>query len=214
MLRPSLSRLLILFAVLLFLSASAVAEDTALSVDPDAGTVSLRWSKAVARQNYSLLVVEGTPDQYTVSSDTLVFADQLQSDSDGTLSLTFIGMELPGCVFLAGGNESSSPMILGSYVPSIPPNKTHLPAALTRIEDEAFAFAPLDYVYLSESVVSIGARAFMQCAPMRYIAIPSSVTEIADDAFSGCMQLTIGCAENSSAHLFAVANGIPYELTE
>lgn len=214
MLRSSLSRLLFLFAALLSLCGLAAAENAALSVDPDTGSVSMRWSKAVARQDYTLLVVEGSPGQYTVSSDTLIFADQLRSDSNGTLSLTFIGMELPACVFLAGGSESASPMILGSYAPSLPPNKTYLPAALTRIEAEAFASTPLDYVYLGESVVSIGARAFMNCAAMRYIDIPASVTEIGDGAFSGCMQLTIGCAENSAAYLYAAENGIPYELTE
>lgn len=214
MLRSSLSRLLILFAAFVSLCACSAAEGASLSVCADTGSVSLRWAGAAARQDYTLLVVEGSPGQYTVSSDTLLFADQLRADSDGTLSLTFIGKELPACVFLAGGGESASAMLLGRYVPSIPANKTYLPAALTRIEEEAFACAPLDYVYLGESVVSIGARAFINCAAMRYIDIPASVTEIGDGAFSGCMQLTIGCAENSTAHLYAAQNGIPYELTE
>lgn len=60
-----------------------------------------------------------------------------------------------------------------------------LPAAVTRIEEEAFERADMHAVYIPDSCASIGARAFMNCRNMHRIRIPARCT-IGDGAFDGC----------------------------
>jgi uncharacterized repeat protein (TIGR02543 family) len=61
-------------------------------------------------------------------------------------------------------------------------------------------------------VTSIGASAFFGCTGLTKVIIPNSVASIGSSAFSDCTGLTIYCPENSYAHKYAVANGIPYSF--
>lgn len=57
-----------------------------------------------------------------------------------------------------------------------------LPAALTEIDEEAFAGIAAEYVQVTENVTSIGSRAFADCKNLKQIAIPAGVQSIADNA--------------------------------
>ena len=84
-----------------------------------------------------------------------------------------------------------------------------LPAALTEIEEEAFAGVSADSIYLQDQVVSIGKRAFADCKELRSIRIPDSVTSIEDSAFDGCSKmLKIIGESNSEAQRFAKEKGL------
>ena len=48
----------------------------------------------------------------------------------------------------------------------------------------------MEHVDLFDSVTSIGAEAFRNCAQLKEITIPASVTEIGENAFAGCSGLT------------------------
>jgi RNA polymerase sigma factor (sigma-70 family) len=77
----------------------------------------------------------------------------------------------------------------------------------------AFQNCPsLTTLTLPSGLESIGASGFEGCSGLTNITIPSSVTSIGSGAFDGCPNLTIRCANGSSAHSYAVANGIDYVL--
>lgn len=77
----------------------------------------------------------------------------------------------------------------------------------------AFQNCPsLTTLTLPSGLESIGASGFEGCSGLTNITIPSSVTSIGSGAFDGCPNLTIRCANGSSAHSYAVANGINYVL--
>ena len=72
-----------------------------------------------------------------------------------------------------------------------------LPANLTKIEDNAFAFSNVKKIVIPETVTEIGAGAFKQSS-ISSIVIPADVTTIGASAFSGCENLaTITFAEGS-----------------
>ena len=94
-----------------------------------------------------------------------------------------------------------------SYVDSI-----FIPATVTNediifdvvgIGDEAFKSNPnlgytcnISYVFIPNSVTSIGNSAFSGCSGLTSIAIPNSVTSIGDYAFSSCSLTSITIPEN------------------
>ena len=82
-----------------------------------------------------------------------------------------------------------------------------LPAALTRIEAEAFSGISAGSLRIPDRVRSIGNRAFSDCPNLVRVIIPESVESIADDAFEGCARLTtICCAPGSFAWQWARNN--------
>ena len=88
--------------------------------------------------------------------------------------------------------------------------KLTLPAALTQIEEEAFAGTAAEYVVLPDACESIGARAFADSDSLQAIYIPANVTEIADDAFAGSERVTIYGVAGSEAERFAAAKDLPF----
>lgn len=77
----------------------------------------------------------------------------------------------------------------------------------------AFQNCPsLTTLTLPSGLESIGASGFEGCSGLTNITIPASVTSIGSGAFDGCPNLTIRCANGSSAHSYAVANGIYFVL--
>lgn len=69
-------------------------------------------------------------------------------------------------------------------------------------------------VDLPESVTSIDGLAFYNCDNFERILIPKSVVNIGDSAFNYCEKLTIYCYRNSTAHIYARDNNIPYILLD
>ena len=86
-----------------------------------------------------------------------------------------------------------------------------LPAALTRIDEEAFIGGHFASVALPDGVSSIGARAFANCGNLTDVYIPSMNVAIASDAFSGVANLTLHGPKGGAAEAFASANGYVFE---
>ena len=78
-----------------------------------------------------------------------------------------------------------------------------LPAALTKIEDEAFAGGTFVYVKLPDNAVSIGWHAFADCPRLAYIYIPALTTQINSQAFGDLQGLTIIGQAGTTAESYA-----------
>lgn len=86
-----------------------------------------------------------------------------------------------------------------------------LPAALSEVEEEAFLGNPaLERIALPAKNIAVGSRAFADCTSLVQAEIPAAVSQIAPDAFDGCPAVTILCVQDSAAHHFALAQGLPY----
>ena len=84
-----------------------------------------------------------------------------------------------------------------------------LPAALTAVEEEAFADLRAEalIVILPENCVSVGPSAFRNCAARLVMVIPANNAVFSENAFAGCDSVTFRCSRNSSAAQYAAANG-------
>lgn len=94
-------------------------------------------------------------------------------------------------------------------------HKLILPAALTRIEAEAFmGDGSIMSVTVPSQCAYIGSKAFANCKNLFYILIPRATTSIAADAFSGDDSVTIYCYPDSAAHQFAAEKGLDYVILQ
>ena len=162
---------------------------------------------------YSFIVSTAEAPGQAVADGTLLYADQMKANAEGTINVAFIRADLPDCFFFMGGDfsavspETASPRRIGVYTAA-----GDAPASfaqdLKTIEEEAFMGCAFQYVVLGEQVEAIGAGAFRDCAELRRITIPDSVTEIAEDAFEGCVNLTIECGADSVAYKYAADHGM------
>lgn len=55
----------------------------------------------------------------------------------------------------------------------------------------------MEYVSIPDTVVTIGASAFIECSMMTYLRMGQGVTVIEESAFSGCRRLTSVVIPNS-----------------
>ena len=196
-------------AALLLSCGCALAElSGAVQYDEGTGQVSISVSDLYPDIEYSIIILrEGAS---ALGASALVFADQVSSTADGTLSIAFIHMNIPdGNVYIGGDFKADiSPWKVGSvrFVPE--EDVALLPSALTEIPIEAFMGATFSHVYIGDQVESIGARAFKNCTSLQTVHIPDSVQVFGDDIFENCGNVTIVCGEDSMAALYAEANGI------
>ncbi len=201
--------LLVLALMAMLLTASASAEGVLYDAEND--TLTVTCSVCQAGNEYALLLVASGANLSGLNEDDLVFIDQLTANGAGAVEAVFVHPSFSACdVFLGGAfaDGVASPRKLGSYSPSeVEEHLFSAPAMLQVIEDEAFMGSLFTHVYLSESVTSIGLRAFADCTQLCYIYIPEATVYIADDAFSGCGAITIGGHPNSAAHRYAVEKG-------
>ena len=65
-------------------------------------------------------------------------------------------------------------------------NTLTLPAAIKKVEPEAFMNVSAQVIIVPNGCVSIGSRAFANCTNLRYVILPSTLETLADDAFAGC----------------------------
>ena len=78
-----------------------------------------------------------------------------------------------------------------------------LPAALTEIDEEAFAGGAFAYVKLSENTTTIGENAFADCPNLVYIYIPAATVNIDPLAFGEIQRLLIIGEAGSSVETYA-----------
>ena len=84
------------------------------------------------------------------------------------------------------------------------------PAALTAIEDEAFADIAANVIDLRGSNIrTIGSGAFRNSVNVELVYLPASVTSIGEHAFYGCLNAVICCEDGSYTAQWAAANGFP-----
>lgn len=68
-------------------------------------------------------------------------------------------------------------------------NAVQIPDGIRHIGDRAFAEKDIQYVYLPDSVISIGNYAFYRCGRLEEITLPDRVAFIGDYAFYDCYSL-------------------------
>lgn len=84
-----------------------------------------------------------------------------------------------------------------------------LPAALTELEEEAFAGTRAQQVTLPAGVERIGKRAFADSSKLLLAVLPSSIKEIAPDAFADS-DVAVLCPDGSYAADWCDKHGIPH----
>lgn len=90
-------------------------EDSAGTVTYADGKYTASYTETMSDKQYALLVVKGTPTDYSVSEDTIMYIDQKAAGADG-ISFDFIPKSTPDCVVLLGGEFAGedSPVVLGT----------------------------------------------------------------------------------------------------
>ncbi|MBQ7383303.1 MAG: leucine-rich repeat domain-containing protein [Clostridia bacterium] len=63
--------------------------------------------------------------------------------------------------------------------------ETHSNLPVISIDNEAFAYTPLEEIVIPSSIVHIGERAFRECRQLKSVVIPSSITSWGMEAFWG-----------------------------
>lgn len=200
-------------AVLLLCAAlpvSASAEGGAQSA------VEVCWDGCEAEGEYLVFFLPEGVSPAAAPADSILFVDQVRASGEGAIDLLYLDPEFETCeIWLSGEfpDGGASPRQIDHYEAQ-PAAAIHAPAALSEIEEEAFAGGSFTHVYLSENVTLIDNRAFSDCSALQYVEIPAMSVSIADDAFSGSPHVTIGCLEGSDAYSFAVDNGIPVRIIQ
>ena len=82
-----------------------------------------------------------------------------------------------------------------------------LPAALTAIEEEAFAYTTMKIVYVPDTCRSIGAGAFKDCTALVKIRLPKNCA-IDDTAFTGCTGFVVYAPAGGTTERWCKANGV------
>ena len=90
-----------------------------------------------------------------------------------------------------------------------------LPAAMTRIGDEAFSGAKMTVVYIPDGVTVLASKAFANCTSLIQIRIPASVVAIAPDVFYGLTEtqlhsITVFGTPGSAAETYANSKGMKF----
>lgn len=88
-----------------------------VNYDAATGTYSASCTGLTSGKQYVLLVAEGTPDNYAITENSILYIDQ--AGSDGSISFpAFIPKNIADSVVLLGGEfaDGSSPKVLGTIV--------------------------------------------------------------------------------------------------
>ena len=201
-----------LFIFILSLCMTHAVADTFLL---DHGNVTVEGDCGKPGEQYSLIAVSGADITQMADDSKVLYVNQLQADSNGCFSITFLYADLPACSFWAGGSFAdggASPRLLGKYNPES--QVFMLPGALIEIEEEAFAGCTFRHVVLGNRVQTIRSGAFRNCTELRFIEIPDTVTGIAEDAFEGCGQLTVICHKETVAYQYAQAHDLGIQIVD
>ena len=90
-------------------------EDVAGKVDYAGGKYTASYTGVTSGEEYALLVVKGTPGDYKINEESIMYIDQ-KAAASGTISFEFIPRSTPDCVVLLGGkfSDKQSPKVLGT----------------------------------------------------------------------------------------------------
>lgn len=81
-----------------------------------------------------------------------------------------------------------------------------IPDGVMRIEEQAFCGCNAAKVFINDSCISIGKKAFADCDSLLLIYVPSSVIEIDDSFLDGSDNAVIYCEQNSPIELWALSH--------
>jgi hypothetical protein len=109
-----------------------------------------------------------------------------------------------GGAYSSSGSVGSVLFFTGKYV-----NLDLSGSTFTIIYVDAFTSCNLTSVTIPNSVITIGASAFMDCDSLTSITIPSGVTTIGEDAFSRCTSLAAINVDPANAN-YSSENGVLY----
>ena len=89
-----------------------------------------------------------------------------------------------------------------------------VPAMVTSIAGNAFSYASVKEVVISEGVTAIGAYAFSYCRQLSVISLPSSLLTIGSAAFRNCVSLTSVTIPNKVSNIESRTFASCYALTD
>ena len=101
-----------------FAATDGYTTDVSGTVTCDGEKYTATYTGAEAGEQYVLLVVEGTPESYTVTQGSILYINQTAADANGTVTFSgFIPMNVADSVVLLGGYfADGSPKVLGTIV--------------------------------------------------------------------------------------------------
>jgi len=129
------------------------------------------------------------------------------------LKLTGEEPSVSGDVITYTGSDGSMGLSFNEGVTLVWPDMSPdfvLPAALTRIEAEAFAGGAFTYVKLPDQALVIEANAFAACPKLVCVSIPMAVWDIHESAFGDIEELYIFGKAGSAAENFAYGKGYTF----
>lgn len=88
----------------------------------------------------------------------------------------------------------------------------NLPASLSVIADEAFAFSPVKTVRCPDGMTAIGDGAFRGCEALEGVYLPESVTSISPTAFEDCPNVTLYTPSGSTAESYGYEHDLYVDL--
>jgi len=101
-----------------FAATDGYTTDVSGTVTCDGEKYTASYAGAEAGEQYVLLVVEGSPDAYSVTEDSILYINQVAADANGTVTFAdFIPMNVADSVVLLGGYfADGSPKALGTIL--------------------------------------------------------------------------------------------------
>lgn len=148
-------------------------------------------------ENDAIAEYMGTPYHAAPGTITATFAKI--STGVTTVTADFVDDATEDCVFTIIVH-SDKQMILSEM--------------LRTVDEEAFMNDPVQEVIIPEGMVSIGERAFAECAALAIVHMPDSIEFIADNAFEGCENVTFICSSENAAAAYAAEHGIHYVIVQ
>lgn len=94
-----------------------------------------------------------------------------------------------GCIYKLVGNSEYIVEDAGTAKGAITVPKVYRNKPVTAIADSAFRNSDIESIVISDTVKSIGEKAFWSCAQLTSVTIPSSVETIGASAFQSCYSL-------------------------
>ena len=94
-----------------------------------------------------------------------------------------------GCIYKLVGNSEYVVEDAGTAKGAITVPSVYRGKPVTAIADNAFRNSDIESIVISDSVKSIGEKAFWTCSELTSVTIPSSVETIGESAFQSCYSL-------------------------
>jgi len=156
------------------------------------------------------------PEDVTIESEAFSGCTELKSVTfngcffdTGTIAEIFYECSALTEIIIAGNidNWNLSEELSTGILETV--TKVTISDGVTKIPDEAFKnYVNLKEINIPDSVTSIGKNSFEGCESLEALTLHSGIMKIGTDAFLGCEDLTVSCVEDSTAHIYAVSNGI------